>query len=146
VAEAKSAGHEYSSADVDSALAALERMRAGLEATLAHLAEYAHLLVRAARVDLADWQAMAPGRPKEQVLSDGRRNLVRAVGVTMAQYEALPGHGRARSNVLLAGAALMGIATTWPGWELDDPAHDFCLCGTKRGAGPCWCPITELAN
>jgi hypothetical protein len=98
----------------DRAVAAL-RMYEGLLMTLDDNAEYARLLRTAAGIDPTQWEKLDyPGR--EYVLAQGRVALVRAAKVSRKTWNALPPRSRARSDILLKGAAVLRIDTDWQGW------------------------------
>jgi hypothetical protein len=91
------------------------RMYEGLLVTLEANAEYARLLRTAAGIDSHQWGLLDyPGR--EYVLAQGRMALVRASGVRRKTWNALPPRSRARSDILLSGAAALRIDTDWAGW------------------------------
>jgi hypothetical protein len=89
-----------------------ERRLAGGE--LAKVA-YGQLLRQAAGTSTADY--VFAERDVRQVIHDaGRATLVHAAGWDMSAYAALPPVSKARSDVLLKGAAALGIETEWTGW------------------------------
>ena len=76
---------------------------------------YARLLREAARCPVVQW-VMSEWPERVAILNAGLRRLVRAAGMRFSAWTQLPPFSRARSDVLLAGARKLGIATTWPGW------------------------------
>jgi hypothetical protein len=100
------------------ALATL-RMYEALMTQLSANAEYARLLRVAAGTDITQWERLDyPGR--EYVLAQGRMALVRAAKVSRKTWNALPPRSRARSDILLKGAAALRIDTDWHGWADPD--------------------------
>lgn len=103
------------------------RMYEGLLSTLVLNVAYAHLLRDAAGTTAEQYEA-ASFETREHVLKRGRLDLMEAAGVSCKAYEAMPRNSKPRSDVLLAGAARLGIETSWPGWaevsDWGDPAHD----------------------
>lgn len=77
--------------------------------------EYTRLLRVAAGIDPMRW-AVADGATRRYVLAQGRVLLVRASGVGRRTWNALPDRCRAQSVILLRGAEVLGIDTTWAGW------------------------------
>lgn len=77
---------------------------------------YGRLLREAAGVSVGDW-VMSEEERREAVHDQGRAALVRAAGLAMAEYAAMPPGSAARSGVLLRGAEALGIETLWEGWE-----------------------------
>jgi hypothetical protein len=81
--------------------------------------EYTRLLRVAAGIDSRQWDQLDyPGR--EYVLAQGRIALVRAAKVSRKTWNALPARSRARSDILLKGAAALRIDTDWQGWADTD--------------------------
>jgi hypothetical protein len=76
---------------------------------------YARLLREAARCTAADW-VMAEQDVRRAVHDAGRLALVKAADLTPYAYGELPEFSRERSDVLLKGAAVLGVATDWRGW------------------------------
>jgi hypothetical protein len=94
-------------------------MYEGLLMTLEANAEYVRLLRTAAGIDSRQWEQLDhPGR--EYVLAQGRVFLVRAARVSRKTWNALPPRSRARSDILLKGAAALRIDTDWQGWADTD--------------------------
>jgi hypothetical protein len=88
-----------------------KRMGGGPEQWIA----YARLLREAAEVSAGNWVfADAAGRRAIHAL--GRVALVKAADLSLVAYMALPEFSRERSDVLLKGAAVLGVATDWRGW------------------------------
>lgn len=85
-----------------------------LLATLDQNASYARLLREAAGTTAEQYET-ADFEARGYVLAQGRLALLRAARVSRVAYAALPSQ-RQRSDVLLTGAARLGIATDWPGW------------------------------
>jgi hypothetical protein len=89
----------------------------GFESVLeANPAAHAELLASAAqaaaRIAPAGWDALTP-RQRDELVDKGHGALVRAGGMTPRAWRALPFLSPARSAVLLAGAAEMGIPVGW---------------------------------
>jgi hypothetical protein len=95
--------------------AAQLRMYEGLLSTLALNVAYASLLRDAAGLTAEQYQALG-FEAREHVLGRGRMALLKASGVSRRAYMAIPRNSKGRSDVLLAGAAKLGISTDWPGW------------------------------
>jgi hypothetical protein len=75
----------------------------------------ARLLREASGTSVADWVMSEIGERTAAWLG-GLFRLVRAAGASLfAYFDAAP-WSRARSDVLLAGAEALGIATDWVGW------------------------------
>jgi hypothetical protein len=91
------------------------RMYKGLLGTLSFNAAYAHLLRDAYGITAEQYEAL-DFETREFVLKQGRRDLVKAAGISRRNYEAMHRNSKERSDVLLAGAAKLGIKTDWPGW------------------------------
>lgn len=105
----------------DAQLDMIERVLPGLLGTLELNSRYARLLRAAAGLaDGTERPLRASGHYKpgegEQELNRGRQVLLRAAGVSRRAYEAMHRNSKERSDVLLAGAAKLGIETDWPGW------------------------------
>lgn len=98
------------------------RMYEGLLGTLEVNARYGKLLRAAAgfadgtETPLRAAEHYQPGEG-EQELNRGRQVLLRAAKVSRRAYGAMSRNSKARSDVLLAGAAKLGVKTDWPGWE-----------------------------
>ena len=92
------------------------RMYEGLAVTLALNVAYAHLLRDAAGTTAGQYEA-ADFEARRYVLAQGRLALLRAAKVSRRAYGAMSRNSKARADVLLAGAAKLGIETDWPGWE-----------------------------
>lgn len=75
---------------------------------------FAVLLRRASRTSVADW-VMSDQPERDAVHLSGLVRLLAAIGRLFA-YLDLPARSRARSDILLAGAAALGIETSWGGW------------------------------
>lgn len=89
----------------------------GLEGVLeANPAAHAELLASAAQVTARitpdDWDALTT-RQRDELADRGHAALVRAGGITPRAWRALPFLSPARSAVLLAGAAELGIPVGW---------------------------------
>jgi hypothetical protein len=92
------------------------RMYEGALTSLTATVAYAHLLRDAAGTDPGQYSALdIPGR--EHVLAQGRAALLRAARVTRKAWDAMPAYGRERADVLLKGAARLGVETDWAGWK-----------------------------
>lgn len=91
------------------------RMYEGLLGTLALNVAYANLLRAGYGITAEQYEAL-DCEAREHTLNRGRLNLVEAAGFTRRAYEAMPRNSKQRSDVLLAGAARLGIETDWPGW------------------------------
>jgi hypothetical protein len=107
------------------------RMCEGLARTLALNVAYAYLLRDAAGATPEQYEAASFGA-RGYVLAQGRVVLLKAAGVSRRAYEAMPRCSKGRSDVLLAGAAKLGIATGWPGWA----AAGCSECG-EEAVGEC---------
>lgn len=77
--------------------------------------ELAQLLRRASGVSAANW-VMSEMYERTAAWLAGLVRLVRAAGASVFAYFDAPPWSRARSDVLLAGAQALGIATGWRGW------------------------------
>jgi hypothetical protein len=75
----------------------------------------ARLMREAAGVSAADW-VFSDGEVREEIHDRGTRVLVHAAGWEFPEWEALAEHSKARSDVLLSGAAKLDIETEWKGW------------------------------
>lgn len=75
----------------------------------------ARLLREASGVSVADW-VMSEADERAAAWLAGLVRLVRAAGGGLFAYFDAPPWSRARSDVLLAGAAALGIGTDWVGW------------------------------
>jgi hypothetical protein len=91
------------------------RMLPGLLGTLSFNVAYAHLLRAAYGITAQQYEAL-DFETREHVLEYGRRALLEAAGISCRNYEAMHRNSKERSDVLLAGAAKLGIETDWPGW------------------------------
>jgi hypothetical protein len=111
--------------------AAQLRMYEGLARTLALNVAYAHLLRDAAGVSAEEYETLS-FEWREGVLQQGLANLLRAAKISQRLYQAMPRCSKDRSDVLLAGAAKLGIATDWPGWA----AAGCSECG-EEAVGEC---------
>ena len=76
----------------------------------------AKLLREAAGMSAADWLALEPGEA-EEAWDRGAARLVEAAGVTETEFDRMRPFSPSRALVLLLGAAELGIATDWTGWE-----------------------------
>jgi hypothetical protein len=103
---------QYALAQLDMAA----RVLPGLMATLEFNVRYANLLRSAYGITAQQYEAL-DFEAREHALNRGRLDLVAAAGVTRRAYEAMPRNSKPRSDVLLRGAAVLGIVTDWPGWE-----------------------------
>ncbi len=93
------------------------RMYEGLLSTLDVMTAYLDLLITAAGIEPAVYHALSlDQRLESTVQADGQRALLRAAEVPRRAYEAMPRNSKPRSDVLLAGAAKLGITTRWQGW------------------------------
>jgi hypothetical protein len=77
--------------------------------------EFGKLLRMAAGTTTADY-VFAEEVGRELIHDRGRAALVSAAGRTMSEYVALPPNSKARSDILLRGAEVLGIETRWEGW------------------------------
>jgi hypothetical protein len=75
----------------------------------------ARLLRVAAGVSAADW-VFSSLCEREKIHLSGLVKLVQAAGARLFGYVDLPRCSKARSDVLLKGAAALGIETDWGGW------------------------------
>jgi hypothetical protein len=75
----------------------------------------ARLMREAAGVSAADW-VFSDGEVRGEIHDRGTRALVAAAGRDLAEWEALAENSKARSDILLSGAAKLGIDTEWEGW------------------------------
>lgn len=76
----------------------------------------ARLMREAASVSAVNW-VFSDGEVRGEIHDRGARALVEAAGWSLAEWEGLPGHSKARSDVLLSGAEKLGIFTDWAGWR-----------------------------
>ena len=81
--------------------------------------EYVRLLRVACGIDPVQWEYQDQAG-REYVLAQGRMALVRASGIRRKTWNALPARSRARSDILLRGAEVLGIDTAWTGWTNAD--------------------------
>lgn len=91
------------------------RMYEGLLGTLAVNAAYAHLLRDAAGVAPEKYEA-ASFELREYARAQGLLALLKAARCSRKAWSAMPRNSKQRSDVLLKGAAKLGITTDWPGW------------------------------
>jgi hypothetical protein len=77
--------------------------------------EFAQLLRKASGMSAADW-VMCESRERTAAWLAGLVRLVRAARASVFAYFDAPLWSRERSDVLLAGAQSLGIATGWRGW------------------------------
>lgn len=94
----------------------MERVLPGLLATLDLNVRYAYLLRDAAGVTAEQWAAL-DFEARERVMSKGCSFLRTAARVSNKRWNDMPCNSKQRSDVLLRGAAELGIETRWPGWE-----------------------------
>jgi hypothetical protein len=92
------------------------RMYEGLLGTLSFNVAYARLLRDASGISSEGYEAI-DFESREYVLAQGRLALLKAARTSRRAYDALPRNSRQRSDVLLRGAAKLGIKTDWPGWS-----------------------------
>jgi hypothetical protein len=91
------------------------RMYEGLLNTLSGNVAYAKLLRDACGIDPSQWEVLDIGG-REYVIAQGRLALLKAARTSRRVWEALPPYSPQRSDVLLRGARVLGIETTWAGW------------------------------
>jgi hypothetical protein len=113
------------------------RMYEGLLGTLAVNVAYAHLLRDAAGVAPEKYEA-ASFEAREYALAQGRLALLKAARCSRKAWNAMPRNSKQRSDVLLKGAARLGIETGWPGWAEVPDVVTCSQCGGpvgQRGEG-----------
>ena len=76
---------------------------------------YTRLLREAAGVSASDW-IFSDAEVRGEIHDRGERALVAAADWDYTEWEALPAESKARSDVLLAGAAKLNLVTSWEGW------------------------------